>query len=186
MPRYTARKFSESIPVQRDLPAPRETGWTKRAIDEIAAKIAGKLNYEPGAELEPVVEKLNGTVKLGSADETGSTGFLRVEKDGTFLIALSPIPGEYRNRFTIAHELGHYFLHAKIGKQPLFATRQAGSRVEWEANWFAGGFLMPAEAFVKAWKEFNGEAGHLINRFKVSGGAIQIRAETLREMGKLG
>jgi len=128
------------------------------------------------------VEQLGGTVVIGPVDSTGSTGFLQVEEDGSFLIALSPLPGDHRNRFTIAHELGHYFLHAKVGKQKLYATRQAGSRVEWEANWFAGSFLMPAQQFVEAWKRHRGRIGYLISHFRVSGGAIQIRADTLREM----
>lgn len=186
MPSHTSQgNPNPPLPVRADYPKPEQTGWTKRAIDGIAAQVAEKLGYEPGADLEPIVERLGGKVIVGPVDETGSTGFLQVEEDGSFLIALSPLPGEHRNRFTIAHELGHYFLHSRIGKQKLYATRQAGSRVEWEANWFAGSFLMPADAFVAAWQKHNGQAAFLISEFRVSGGAIEIRADTLRQMGKL-
>lgn len=185
MPNYISQGSQQPLPVRTDYPKPQETGWTKRAIDGAAADIAKKLDYEPGADLVPIVEHLGGRVVLGPVDETGSTGFLKVEEDRSFVIALSPVPREFRNRFTIAHELGHYFLHAKFGKQRLYATRQAGSRVEWEANWFAGSFLMPVEPFVEAWEKYSGQVGCLISEFRVSGGAIEIRADTLREMGKL-
>lgn len=185
MPSYTSQGHHGTLPVRPDYPKPQETGWTKRSIDGLAAEIAEKLSYKPGADLQPIVEHLGGKVVLGPVDETGSTGFLQVEEDGDFVIALSPLPSENRNRFTIAHELGHYFLHAKIGKKKLHATRQAGSRVEWEANWFAGAFLMPADPFVKAWEKHNGRVGFLISQFRVSGGAIEIRADTLRQMGML-
>jgi len=162
MPSYTSQgNPNPPLPVRPDYPKPEQTGWTKRAIDGIAAQVAAKLRYEPGADLEPIVEELRGKVVVGPVDETGSTGFLQVDEDGTFVIALSPLPGENRNRFTIAHELGHYFLHAKIGKKKLYATRQAGSRVEWEANWFASSFLMPADAFMKAWQKHNGPTARL-------------------------
>lgn len=54
----------------------------------------------------------------GNVPETGSTGYVEVEEGGKFLIALSPIPGTYRNNFTIAHEPGHYFLHSRLGEKP--------------------------------------------------------------------
>jgi len=71
------------------------------------------------------------------------------------------------------------------GETPLFATRQAGNRAEWEANWFAAAFLMPAGQFVDVWNESGGSIGRLINHFQVSGGAIEIRRKTLEEFGKL-
>jgi|GEM_PF-323146 len=173
------------LPVNPFLPAPKETGWKKRSIDQLGEKAAKALECDPGADLVAIVKSLGGKVVYGPVDRTGSTGFLEVSKtsDDKFTIALSPYPGHYRNRFTIAHELGHYFLHSKAGEQELYATRQAGSRVEWEANWFAAAFLMPSEYFVKEWNQSGGSIGHLIDRFQVSGGAIEIRRDTLRDFG---
>lgn len=165
------------------LPKPEATGWTKRFIDDLAAKMAREVGYRSGEALEPIVTELGGRIVTGNVPETGSTGYVEVEEGGKFLIALSPIPGTYRNNFTIAHELGHYFLHSRIGEKPLFATRQAGDRAEWEANWFAAGFLMPAEEFVEEWKKAEGSIGGLINRYQLSGGAIEIRRKTLEELG---
>jgi predicted transcriptional regulator len=166
-------------------PGPVATGWTKQSIDDLAARAAGELGYHAGADLGPVIRGLGGEIIVGTVPETGSTGYVEVDAKGKFVIAISPLPGEFRNRFTIAHELGHYILHSKIGETPLFATRQAGNRAEWEANWFAAAFLMPAGQFVDVWNESGGSIGRLINHFQVSGGAIEIRRKTLEEFGKL-
>ena len=56
------------------------------------------------------------------------------------------VEGEGRDRFTLAHELGHYVLHARPG----FARRRADGRTppyrqsEWQANALAGELLVPA------------------------------------------
>ena len=63
-----------------------------------------------------------------------------------------------RLRFSLAHELGHYVLHREIYKKMIFTTPQEwkdfidylpeseyGS-FEWQANEFAGRFLVPYEA----------------------------------------
>ena len=190
---YTTGYIPNRLPVRSDLPAPEATGWSKRAIDELGERASCGLGYQPGSDFQSlaalVADRLKGEVLYGPVDRTGSTGFLEVPESGDggapsrFRIVLSPYPGEYRNRFTIAHELGHYFLHSKAGQQPLYATRQAGSRPEWEANWFAAAFLMPATLFVEQWNGCEGRIGHLINRFQVSGGAIEIRRDTLKEFG---
>jgi Zn-dependent peptidase ImmA (M78 family) len=181
-----SQKFQEpTVGRVSHYPGPEATGWTKQSIDNFAAKAAGELGYTSGAPLEPIIEQLGGRIVLGTVPETGTTGYVEVDGEGKFVIALSPLPGEYRNRFTIAHELGHYILHSKIGEKQLFATRQAGSRAEWEANWFAAAFLMPADEFVKVWTESKGSVGRLINHFQVSGGAVEIRRDTLKEFGLL-
>lgn len=51
-----------------------------------------------------------------------------------------------RHRFTIAHELGHYFIHddlTKFSRCPMGATIPAYQDPEWQANVFASAFLMP-------------------------------------------
>lgn len=54
-----------------------------------------------------------------------------------------------RRRFTVAHELGHYYLH-RDQKNQLYAHRDAGQsgQIETEANIFASNLLMP-EKMVK-------------------------------------
>jgi Zn-dependent peptidase ImmA (M78 family) len=66
---------------------------------------------------------------------------------------------EGRLNFTFAHEAGHWVLHRRLvcEKEPdhtknplvLCRTRDAGSQIEWQANYFASCFLMP-EACIQA------------------------------------
>lgn len=56
--------------------------------------------------------------------------------------------GKGRDRFTLAHELGHLFLHSKPGYA---RTLRDSSQIEpfrsseWQANTFAGSLLMPID-----------------------------------------
>jgi hypothetical protein len=70
--------------------------------------------------------------------------YVRCEGDFDMILPLHATRSE--NRYTIAHELGHYVLHAKKGM--CYARRSGGdSQLEHEADCFALGFLMPAVLF---------------------------------------
>lgn len=89
-------------------------------------------------------------------------------------------PGSSRARFTLAHELGHYFIDEhrrllKAGKIRLPLSGQesftADLIIEQEANLFASCLLMPAEDFRRAAKRApEGVAGllNLAEQFNVS------------------
>lgn len=66
-------------------------------------------------------------------------------------------PESPRERFTIAHELGHYFIDEHrnalingIGRHPSFSEFQSDELVEREADLFASRLLMPEQAFTAA------------------------------------
>lgn len=72
------------------------------------------------------------------------TNTLSVRQD-VYLAACDDDP---RHRFTIAHELGHYFLHdesTKFSRCPRNATIPSYRDPEWQANVFASAFLMSRE-----------------------------------------
>lgn len=62
------------------------------------------------------------------------------------LIVVNRNEPQGRKRFTIAHELGHYFLH-RDENETLYAHRDAGQsgKIETEANIFATNILMPED-----------------------------------------
>lgn len=62
------------------------------------------------------------------------------------------VPGD-RQRFTVAHELGHLALHSGLGPPQ---TAEDASRVEKQAHLFAGAFLAPAEAMLEELSEHGG------------------------------
>jgi len=155
-------------------------GMTKDEVDGYAAKAAELLDLEPGGDVVSIVESLGGRVHyqnlldMSAADDT-----IFVHKKHDFDIILSSFSGNRRNRFTLAHELGHYLLHSLQGKTPLVASRSGSNRAEWEANWFAGGFLMPSKAFLAEAKK-GADLIRLARVFGVSEAAAEIRAKVLR------
>jgi Zn-dependent peptidase ImmA (M78 family)/transcriptional regulator with XRE-family HTH domain len=62
------------------------------------------------------------------------------------------VPGD-RQRFTVAHELGHLALHASTGSPQ---TAEQASQIERQANRFAGAFLTPADPFLEDLREAGG------------------------------
>ncbi len=167
--------------------APKECNLSKVAVDGLAARIADQLHYEPGAPLEPVIKGLGGKIVLSSgadlADE--SSGSVRIRSENDFEIILARHTGPIRDRFTIAHELGHYVLHylwpKQAGRDPgaVEAQRYGTGRVEWEANWFAAGFLMPATAFRESYRDLNEDLHAIASKFGVSVEAARVRVSNL-------
>ena len=117
------------------------------------------------------------------------SGSIVIKNINDFYITLASHTTKERDRFTIAHELGHYFLHyiyQKYNKGMSFpsnavfkAARYGTGRTETEANWFAASFLMPKNIFEKEFKSLNGSIFDLAERFGISYSACRIRAEEL-------
>lgn len=157
--------------------SPVACNYSKEAIEDLAVEIAGMVDFRPGGSIEDVVRgKLNGSIEdqdtnAWLAEESGS---IEVRGFRDFTIFISLFTGYLRDRFTVAHELGHYFLHSRMGKTAIRATRFGTGRVEWEANWFAAAFLMPADVF-KHCIDSDFSDDDLAAKFKVSPQAIEVR-----------
>lgn len=135
---------------------------TFQYINDLADQVI--LEYDisiPILDIDSVVQRIGGTV-LEKADlDILYNG--RVRKDGvaSFCIEVSPYLSPRRRTFTIAHELGHLFLHmgyrtnwARWQKQGEPVYRRFGtSAQEDQASEFAAALLMPrdqlGEAIVK-------------------------------------
>lgn len=95
--------------------------------------------------------------------------------------------------FSIAHELGHLFLHLLEGtgtikpEKTLYRDLQASSQ-EWEANEFAAALLMPASEFIDEYDKLCQEHGNgnrdiiteIANHFNVSTQAATVRGQILQ------
>jgi len=153
---------------------------TKPAIDDWASKVAEHFGYSPNHPLIELVPRLGGHVRFGAPEDSPDGGTIYVHTTEDFDIILPQWTSPRRDQFTIAHEIGHYALHSKFGEIPLIATRTGSGRSEWEANWFAAGFLMPKVSFLKLADEGKSEAS-LAKYFRVSIDAARIRLKTLQE-----
>jgi len=129
-------------------------------------------------------------------DDSSISGICGRRKDKTFFIKINKNEPEYRQRFTMAHELGHYILHLKdkpgngeyniVDSEDIMYRKPMLDSSEREANDFAAKLLMPRKAIVKNLKSILnnlGESFDLIREvinplatiFNVSPSAIKVR-----------
>ena len=143
---------STAFATHRKYAEPVATGYSLDEIAQLAESIGEQLGYKPGEEIEPVVERLGGAFRYLDTDEyffQDGCERLIVDGPGKFTISLHKLGGLFNNRFAIAHELGHYFLHSEMGKTPLHATNDGSvTAEEWEATVFAAAFLMPRQRVI--------------------------------------
>lgn len=155
---------------------------TRVAVERYAESVRQKLGFKPGDDILELVEQLGGEVLYEDLHNwRDDTGAICVFGPRHFQIWLPTYTSGRRDRFTIAHELGHYFLHSRQGEIPLRATRMGRCdtpRAEWEANWFAAALLMPEGPFRETW-EARRSLSALADRFVVSHDAARVRKEVL-------
>lgn len=182
-----AHKDPSEDNIKSDGPSlPVALGWNSGKVFRLAENVAKQVEYNPGDDIKALVERLGGRVSYSSLDqELSNSGSIDI-RDNKFDIFLALDTSNLRDRFTMAHELGHWVLHylyrnQKLGENIkwLRADRYGGDQAEREANWFAAAFLMPAEDFEKKFKELKGDILQLSSLFKVSAHAAEIRARAL-------
>jgi Zn-dependent peptidase ImmA (M78 family) len=122
--------------------------------------------------------------------EDGVSGLVSRRGDNiTLLVNQSDVP--FRKRFTIAHELGHHFLHLMqdgdfvdmdvdlFRLEPIGHQLSENKRKEVEANQFAASILMPSELVIEIYKTTR-DISKLAEIFNVSETAMGIRLGQLR------
>jgi len=91
-----------------------------------------------------------------------------------------------RQRYTIAHELGHYCLHRHFQiefEDRIFFRGGEGNKEEMQANSFASEILIPEGDFRKMIREGKNKIDELAQEFGVSTLALRIRAKSLGMSG---
>jgi predicted transcriptional regulator len=173
------------------LVSPKPLNATKASVWAYAEKVAQALNFKAADPLEPLVARLGGRIEYRnpSPRDVGLPESIIVRSRTDFTIFLPSMTSSVRDRFTVAHELGHFFLHYPRAAEeapgiPMIATRwvdendREQQRAEWEANWFAAAFLMPASAFVDTMNRFK-QIERAAEIFAVSVQAASVRAKSL-------
>lgn len=134
---------------------PNPCNLPKREIEEYAEYVAGQLKYKIGKDLDSYISKIGGQIYYLDPiywEETES-GSILVHGEKDFDIFISNYTSILRDRFTIVHELGHYFIHSLMGRSPIQVARFGNDLVERESNWFAASFLMPKKEIKKRFKK---------------------------------
>ena len=147
------------------------TTATRDMINSITEDIRQVLGIQgPIQNMDDVVYKLGGTIQDDFLCSDGT-----VSKEGrTFKIQVSPFQSQKRRRFTIAHELGHLFLHMGYlideelwdEQEDNIYHRSGSSEQEYQANEFAAAFLMPRNEYKKVMDEHTD--GSLVNTAEIA------------------
>jgi predicted transcriptional regulator len=166
----------------QERPVPSNLNYEQ--IEERAREIAGQHGFVPGRDhIRDLARRLGGRIEVVPCEhyEELEGGSLKVHGPGDFTIRLSPITGILRDNFTIAHELGHYFLHTGTppGSHCISVGRWGTDMCERQANRFAAALLMPRPDFAAAAARFAFDLGWLAARFNVSLSAAEVRARSL-------
>lgn len=141
-------------------------------------------------EPEEVAKKYNISVWEVDLSEISEdiSGYIHYDTESkSFKIRVSSKDHYNRKRFTLAHELGHFFLHLEIlksqwtyvdTKQSMMFRGSEYSPYEQEANMFAAEYLMPEEKVRELFKKY-GVIEILAGFFKVSNLAMAFRIDNL-------
>lgn len=180
----------------------------------LAAKPARARKRPPDRDPWDCVERAQESVPVNLSDlaealrlrvlraklEDPVTGVLNQEMDGSYTIFVSQRLKVARQRFTIAHEMGHYLLHydrlgygtldIKAGgrspESPLFNAR-LGDQDERLADQFAFTLLMPAATVRRLYRQGRSKrgSGSLAKDFHVTRLAMRQRLGHLKRVGYL-
>ena len=167
---------------------PTSTCAKRIDIENYASQLAlshGVTTFTEGQSdpLFKFVKQLGGEINYDNPEDVSLThedGSIVVDAPCSFKIYLSQYTGVLRDRFTVAHELGHYFLHSRQGAISLKASRKGDGICEWEANWFAASMLMPKEEIEEFCKNNGNSPFAVAARFNVSTMAAEYRLKYLR------
>lgn len=134
-------------------------------LDDLAFDVWSEFSGDRPTSVHSIANEL----KLGPSYDDFGTDFdgILEHRSGQFHIYCNTADGKHsqhpRVRFTLAHELGHYFidehrnaLRAGQPPKPSFPDRPGDDPVEHEANAFAAALLMPKREFQDALKSVPG------------------------------
>lgn len=150
-----------------------------------------RIIYLKYAALPPPFDVVGFGLELGLEIKESSelpnkiSGFIKQIESGTICICVNKSHAPNRKRFTVAHELGHYFLHRDrlaVGIIDGILNREQGTTdpIEYEANEFAADLLMPEEMFRELWAKQECSVSFIADFFLVSESAIITRARFLK------
>lgn len=165
----------------------------KKRAAKAARELLSKFNVtSPPVNVESIAKQLDISILKTPQTEADLSGFLVRERNKT-IVGINSAHDRKRQRFTIAHELGHYCLHRIVGVH-VDRVKYRNSRSsagtdfeEIEANAFAAELLMPSDFIRREMKQYSfidligpdATVESLANKFEVSTQAMTIRLANL-------
>lgn len=155
-----------------------------KTINEIREKAKEQGIQTTPLDIKSVIEHVF-HIKICETDLGKSvSGFLE-KIGGSWVIYVNKYENEYRKRFTLAHELGHFISHkdnyasGAIVKDQIFFRDENTDEKEQQANNFAAELLMPEDEFKSFINKGDNTILKLADRFQLSTAAVRYRAYKL-------
>lgn len=152
----------------------------RSAISIYAEKIAGSFSTsEPiGQRINEFVNSFFGTIEERELEvwADGKLEMAPTESKDYFIVVVSPNHNKNSQTFTIAHEIGHLFLHTDFVKcvkdkeKVNFSEfyQKGNSEIEQQANEFAESLLMPQDMFIEKVNEYRNVSDNTVDIKAVS------------------
>jgi hypothetical protein len=155
----------------------------------------GEMPYLNSEKAKKVVQLLGGRLEIVPNWDEAKNGIGMIdpcsEAECDFIIRVPEGGNKHRNMFTIAHEIGHLFLHLGYNTEKwkeasvMFRDKTVNDATkkyyaaEWEANEFAGCYLMPKKEFLSQFNTCNRDVACVADKLYVSQAAVRVRVQTL-------
>lgn len=133
-------------------------------------------------DLPSLVEKLGLKLRFEPMEGDESGSLKKDKKTGFWVITINSLHHPNRQRFTIAHELGHYIKHSIQQDEfndTVFFRNGETNIFETEANCFAAELLMPEQDFRDFVDKTSSKVDEIAEYFQVSTMAVRVRAKQL-------
>lgn len=160
-----------------------KTIYSVKELLEFAREKA--INTEP-LDVAALAHQLDLTVRYEPMSNGVSGSLKKDKKTNRWIITVNSLHHPHRQRFTIAHELCHFFKHIPLQDEfsdEFFFRGSKFSPMEKEANNFAAELLMPEESFRKQVLISN-KVEDIAKYFQVSSAAVVFRSKELGYKGE--
>lgn len=153
-------------------------------LEELTSKILLDNDmYKIPVDLYSIVRTNDIDIYEGNMDKriSGAIRLNKKNKPAKFEILLNKNDAETRKRFTLAHELGHFFLHRPILEDETIhidTMYRKPTETEIEVDYFAGALLMNRVLLEKL-RNTDKTISELAEIFKVSESAMTVRLSIL-------
>ncbi|WP_100657752.1 ImmA/IrrE family metallo-endopeptidase [Alteromonas flava] len=133
-----------------------------------------------------LVAELGIAVRYEPMPEDDSGSLMLDKATGKWVMTINSLHHPHRQRFTMAHELGHHARHAPLSdefRDKNFFRNAESNAMEREANAFAAELLMPKDKFENFIANTSDEIEQIAKHFQVSSLAVRVRAKELGYSG---
>lgn len=157
--------------------------YTKNEIENMSEMILAELNFSDtnAVDVIKVAKELGFTVYKSKFEKDDIDGIV-INSTEEKSIHVNESQIHQRQRFTIAHEIGHIVLHHDMdANYEMVDYRISGGEFdqkEFEANSFAAALLMPKEKVTQVWNDLR-DVDDVADLFQVSKRAASIRLMNL-------